>query len=142
MAIEQTTPEGAQEILQNNSDATYVDVRSIPEFTAGHAEGAINIPLLHMNPETGSMEPNPDFAQVASATLKPERTYVVGCKMGGRSQRACELLSMLGYQSLYNIDGGFSGNGQQQGWQELGLPTSTDNSDGVSYESLKAKSST
>ena len=82
------------------------------------------------------MEPNPDFAKVATAALPQDKTYVVGCKMGGRSQRACELLVQLGYEKLYNIDGGFGGNEHQQGWKDLGLPVSTDNGEGVSYESL------
>lgn len=139
MAIEQITPTLAKEMLDKDSDTVYLDVRSIPEFIQGHAEGAINIPLMHFNEATSSMEPNSDFAKVAQAVLPPEKTYVVGCKMGGRSQRACELLSTLGYSQLFNIDGGFGGNDHQPGWQDEGLPTSTDNGDGVSYESLAAK---
>ena len=136
MSINQTDPQGAKEILECDSNATYLDVRSIPEFVQGHAEGAINIPLMHLNEDTGKMEPNPDFTKVAQAVLEPKKTYVVGCKMGGRSQKACELLSMLGYEHLYNIDGGFGGNDHQKGWKDLGLPVSTDNGEGVSYESL------
>ncbi len=139
MSIEQITPTIAKEMLDKDADTIYLDVRSIPEFTQGHAEGAINIPLLHLNEQSGTMEPNQDFAKVAQAVLPPEKTYVVGCKMGGRSQKACELLTMLGYQNLFNIDGGFVGNDHQPGWQAEGLPTSTDNGEGVSYESLAAK---
>lgn len=141
MPIQQITPDKAKEILDNDQSAVYIDVRSIPEFIQGHAEGAINIPLMHFNEKTGQMEPNPNFATVAQAVLDKDATYVVGCKMGGRSQKACDFLSMLGFEKLHNIDGGFGGNDHQQGWKDLGLPTSQDNGEGISYESLKAKAS-
>lgn len=32
------------------ADAVYLDVRSVPEYEAGHAPGAYNIPLLHAGP--------------------------------------------------------------------------------------------
>lgn len=138
MPIEQTTPDQAKELLEQGQADLYLDVRSIPEFLQGHAEGAINIPLMHFDPATG-MRPNPDFAAVAGKVLAKDKTYVVGCKMGGRSQKACEILSALGFEKLYNIDGGFGGNDHQQGWKDLGLPVSTDNGEGISYESLAAK---
>lgn len=139
MTIRQTTPDQAKEILDSNPDAVYIDVRSIQEFVQGHAEGAINIPLMHFNESTNQMEPNTDFPTVVTRVLSEEKTYVVGCKMGGRSQRACEILHQLGFQDLYNIDGGFGGNDRQAGWAAQGLPVSQENGDGTSYESLKAK---
>ncbi|MBI2981414.1 MAG: rhodanese-like domain-containing protein, partial [Deltaproteobacteria bacterium] len=47
MPIQQTTPDKAKEILDKDSNAVYLDVRSVPEFAEGHAKGAINIPLIH-----------------------------------------------------------------------------------------------
>jgi len=139
MSIPQITPDQAKAILDQDPDAVYVDVRSIPEFTQGHAAGAINIPLMHYNPAAGGMAANPEFPKVAEAVLPKDKKLVVGCKMGGRSQRACEILSRIGYQNLHNIDGGFGGNEHQKGWKDSGLPVSTDNGEGVSYESLAKK---
>jgi rhodanese-related sulfurtransferase len=136
MPIEQTTPDKAKEILDNDPDAIYLDVRSMAEFVAGHAEGAINIPLMHRNEESGELEPNTDFAKVAQAALDPSKTLLIGCHAGGRSQKACSLLAILGFEKLYNIDGGFGGNERQPGWQALGLPVSQENGEGISYESL------
>lgn len=138
MTVEQTTPDQAKSALDSDRNAVYVDVRSIPEFVQGHAVGAINIPLLHM--QGGQMVPNPDFQRVAQAVLPKDKPLYVGCKMGGRSQRACEILSGMGYQKIWNIDGGFGGNDHQPGWKDLGLPVSSDNGEGVSYESLLARS--
>ena len=138
MAIQQTTPDQAKQALDQNTEAVYLDVRSVPEFTQGHAVGAINIPLLHM--QGGQMSPNPDFQKVAEAVLPKDKPLYVGCKMGGRSQRASEILSTMGYQKIWNIDGGFGGNDHQPGWKDLGLPVSTENGAGIGYESLLAKS--
>ncbi|HSA58174.1 MAG TPA: rhodanese-like domain-containing protein [bacterium] len=137
MAIQQTTPDQAKSLLDSDPNAIYVDVRSIPEFTQGHAKGAINIPLLHM--QGGQMTPNPDFQKVAQAVLSKDKTLLVGCKMGGRSQRASEILNSLGYEKVFNVDGGFGGNEHQPGWKDLGLPVSSDNGDGVGYETLVAR---
>lgn len=137
MSIQQTTPDKAKEILDQDPQAVYLDVRSIPEFTAGHPIRAVNIPLLHL--KGGQMVPNPDFQSVAQSTLQKEAKLLVGCKSGGRSQRACEILTQLGYKDLSNVDGGFGGNDHQPGWQALGLPVSQDNGEGVGYESLASK---
>ncbi len=137
MPIAQITPDQAKTILDQNKDAIYLDVRSIPEFTEGHAVGAINIPLMHFG--AGGMTPNPEFPKVAEANLPKDKKIVVGCKMGGRSAKACEILARLGYQNLSNIDGGFGGHDRQKGWKDLGLPVATDNGEGVNYESLAKK---
>ena len=62
MTIKQITVQQAQQ--QQASGATYLDVRSIPEFQQGHPPGAVNIPLLHLDPQTGQMRPNPEFLTV------------------------------------------------------------------------------
>lgn len=137
MPIQQINPTKAKEILDKDPQAIYLDVRSIPEFVQGHAIRAINIPLMHMN--QGQMTPNPDFVKVAESVLSREKTYVVGCKMGGRSQKACEILERLGFKNLHNIQGGFGGSPEETGWKDLGLPVSQENGEGVGYESLAAQ---
>ncbi len=139
MPIPQINPEEAKKILDENADALYLDVRSVREFTQGHATGAINIPLLDFNEELGQMAPNPDFLQVVEAHIPKNKTLVVGCQAGGRSQKACELLSAHGYTTLHNIVGGYGGLPHAPGWKTLGLPVSQENGEGVSYESLKKK---
>jgi rhodanese-related sulfurtransferase len=141
MPIEQITPDKAFEILEKDSEAIYVDVRSIPEFVAEHPIRAINIPLLHKS--AYSMDPNPDFQRVATSVLPKNKKLIIGCMAGGRSQKACEILEQAGYEILYNVCGGFGGGRHLEtgapvaGWKDSGLPTSTDNGEGVSWESLK-----
>ena len=139
MTIKQITVRQAHQ--QQLAGATYLDVRSIPEFEAGHPAGAFNIPLLHLDQATGQMRPNPDFVAVVRATFPPEAPLVIGCKMGGRSAHACELLSNAGYQQVTNVLGGFSGAPQmgQIGWTQAGLPVEEAADPGREYDALRQK---
>src|SRR5437867_2875510 len=106
--MKEVTAQEAHDLLNNDPEYIYLDVRSIPEFEAGHAPRAINIPIMHFAPGAG-MSPNPDFAAVVEANLPRDSKLVVGCKMGGRSARACELMTQMGYTNVANIRGGFVG---------------------------------
>ncbi len=106
----------------------YVDVRTPQEFGQGHPTGAINVPVMIMGPM--GIEPNPNFVSVVADQLGPETKLVLGCKSGGRSARACQLLGAAGYGQLANMLGGFSGgkgpDGQPiDGWRAAGLPVSS-----------------
>ncbi len=143
MTINNITPDAAHKLMTGAPAHRYLDVRTTEEFAAGHAEGAINVPVAFM---TGAgMQMNPDFLRVVEAALPKDTPLVVGCMAGGRSSRACEVLDRAGYTALHNIDGGFggrrdpSGRVVQKGWVDLGLPVSKDTSAGTSYESLKAR---
>ncbi|SRR6266511_2341967 len=141
MTIKHITVQQAHQ--QQASGAKYLDVRSIPEFEAGHPEGAYNVPLLHLDPATHQMRPNPEFVSVVRATFSPKTPIVVGCKMGGRSAQACEILSTAGYRDVTNVLGGFGGAPQygQVGWAEAGLPVETAAAPEREYEALHKKAS-
>lgn len=131
------------DLMQSDPEYIYLDVRSVPEFEAGHAPGAINIPIAHL---TGAgMSPNADFAAVVEAALPKDAKLVVGCKSGGRSARACEIMSQMGYTNLTNVRGGFvgamdnAGRVTEPGWSMLNLPTCSQCADDAPYESLAAK---
>ncbi len=104
--------------------ATYVDVRSTPEFAQGHALGAVNVPLLEPDEDTGVMLPNPDFVRVMKATFAADAPLLIGCQSGGRSARASQMLETFGFTNITNIKGGFLG-GQDPGWAPSGLPATT-----------------
>ena len=142
--MKQTQSTEAAEILKDNPEALFLDVRSRGEFEAGHPEGALNVPIAEPD-GFGQMSPNPDFVAVVQA-LAPalETTIVFSCQVGGRSMRACQALEAVGYTDCINNDGGFGGRGNPMtgqievpGWAACGLPVSTDNGEGVSYESLR-----
>jgi rhodanese-related sulfurtransferase len=139
MTIKHLTVHQARQ--QQSAGAVYLDVRSIPEFDQGHPAGAFNVPLLHLDPATGQMRPNPDFLPVVRANFPPETQMVVGCKMGGRSQQACELLSNAGYHDVANVLGGFSGAPQMghKGWAQEGLPVDQTADAAHTYATLQKK---
>lgn len=142
--MKEVSPKEAYELLENDPEYIYLDVRSVPEFEAGHPEKAINIPILHFTAGLG-MSPNADFPAVVEANLPKDAKIVIGCKSGGRSAQACAVMSQMGYTDVTNVRGGFVGAmnnfGQvvEPGWSMLELPTSVDSDDAARYETLAGK---
>ena len=141
--MKEVSPQEAYDLMKSDSEIIYLDVRSIPEFEAGHPQGAINIPLLHLNPGAG-MVPNDDFLSVVEANVSKDAKLVVGCKAGGRSARACDLLAQRGYSDLTNMRGGFVaatdnvGRVIEPGWSMLNLPSSAEAPEQARYDTLLA----
>ena len=63
MAIKEITPPQAHEVLSADASVVYIDVRTEREFSNGHPQGAINIPVAFPDPARG-MVMNPDFVKV------------------------------------------------------------------------------
>ncbi len=146
MSITQVTPEEAKRLLDSGG-YVYLDVRTVPEFVAGHPPSAYNVPVAEPNPATGQMEVNPRFLSVVQGALPPGTALVVGCRTGGRSAMACEMLADVGYKNLRNMEGGFAGTtdstGQivQEGWSTLGQPIERGDGGKKSYATLTARTS-
>ena len=87
---------GAEEFdkLRAEKGSIVLDVRRTVEFTSGHITNAVQIDF------TG-----PDFEKKVGA-LDKSKTYLVYCAVGGRSSRACEKMSEMGFKNLYNLEGG------------------------------------
>jgi len=143
MSIAQVTPEEAKRLLDSGG-FVYLDVRTAPEFVNGHAPSALNIPVAEVNPQIGRMELNEKFLGVVAANIPPDAQLIVGCKTGGRSATACEMLAQAGYKNLRNLVGGYAGitdpSGQvlQEGWSTLGYPIERGDGGAKSYASLSA----
>jgi rhodanese-related sulfurtransferase len=75
---------------------TLIDVRSEDEFAAYHLEGAVNYNYL-----------GPDFLEQLEA-LDPATEYLVYCRSGRRSGRACTLMRNAGIDKLIHLDGGMN----------------------------------
>lgn len=126
MTVENIKPlEAAQKIEKEGF--VYLDVRTPEEFKAGHAKGAVNIPLLLNGP--AGREPNPRFMEKVRERFSPESKLVVGCLSGGRSSKACAMMAEEGFECVCNIDGGFGGKTDpatgklvKKGWRQEGLP--------------------
>lgn len=72
---------------------TILDVRQPNEYENGHIPGAKLIPL-------------PDLTD-RLAEIDPQKPAIVYCAVGGRSRVAAQMLSGKGYQTVYNLSGGF-----------------------------------
>lgn len=87
-------------------DALVVDVREPDEWAAGHAPGAVHIPM-------GDIPARLDELPSTDASLP------VICRSGGRSQRAVQWLVQQGFD-VVNVDGGM------RSWHQAGKAMTTD----------------
>ena len=95
--VKQVSVTEAHQLQQQGS--IYVDVRSQAEFEYGHASGAVNVPLIDRDPDSGQMMPNPDFVRVMQANFPPAELAAVPDKMGS------SLLLRLGREEAVQPEG-------------------------------------
>lgn len=139
MSVKRVSPEEAKSLMENEG-YSYLDVRSIPEFEAGHPAGAYNIPIAHMT--QGGMRPNGGFLAEVASVFPKEAKLVVGCKTGGRSLRAAQGLMQTGYENVVDQRAGFDGARdsfgqlQEAGWQRAGFDVAMEAETGRSYAEL------
>ncbi|GEB50702.1 MULTISPECIES: rhodanese-like domain-containing protein [Streptomyces] len=87
------------------ADALLLDVREQDEWDAGHAEGALHIPMSEFVGRLGELTERLDDG---------ERVYVV-CRVGGRSAQVAAYLLQQGIDAV-NVDGGMLA------WEQAGKP--------------------
>jgi len=85
--------EEAKKMLDENSNAILLDVRSETEFTNSHIVGATSFPL-------------PEIEANATNRLPDKNALIlVYCRSGVRSKAAANLLVSMGYTNVYDIGG-------------------------------------
>lgn len=124
------TAQEASAFLAQYEDAVLIDIRTRAEvsFVGIAAEADKNIPYMVMDEfwefdaEKGTykMAVNSNFdREVASLLqergLSKEAPIVLMCRSGSRSARAADLLSQLGYTSVYSVVDGFEGDKDPDG---------------------------
>lgn len=77
-------------------DAVVLDVRTPAEITAGKVPNALEIDFN-----------SPNFSTELDK-LDKSKTYLVYCKVGGRSGKTCEMMSAKGFQKVFGLKGGYS----------------------------------
>jgi rhodanese-related sulfurtransferase len=125
------TPQEAFEVLQADSKALLIDVRTKPELDlVGRVPGAINVEWAFYP----GMVANENFAAQLEAELNHHKVnedsvLIFLCRTGGRSNNAAIVAASLGYTQAYNTLEGFEGeaNADKQrtminGWKRAGLP--------------------
>ena len=87
------------EVMKNEvvgKDTQLVDVRFAVEYNEGHIEGALNINSF-------------DFLNFEDEILKldKQKPIYVYCYSGVRSRRTCDKLVQMGFEEIYDFEGGY-----------------------------------
>lgn len=141
MEIRRISPLEAKDLLDADSDAVYLDVRTVPEFDAGHVPGAKNIPVLDRDPY-GRMAPVPRFAEIVEANFGKDVRCVTGCQKGARSMMAANALVAAGFTNVVDMQGGWGGEMDMTGrvvdpgWVARGLPATVESEPQDRFETL------
>lgn len=90
------SPQDFKKKMQSDEEVVIIDVRTANEFEQNAFKNALNINFL-----------KPDFWEKLDA-LDKSKTYLVYCRTGRRSIRACTLMSNGGFDKtkVFNLDGG------------------------------------
>lgn len=94
------TPE---QLSLKQDEVLLIDVRTPMEFEQGHLENSVNI-----NIADGS------FREEVGKLDRSQAVYVY-CKVGGRSAKAASVLREMGFEEVYDLEGGI------QNWERSGM---------------------
>jgi len=92
--IEQISVEELRLRMDEQAVDTVIDVRRPPEWSSGHIEGALHMPLNHLTESALSLDRDAKIA--------------VLCAGGYRSSIASSLLEQLGFRNISNVVGGMT----------------------------------
>ncbi|MCA8963075.1 MAG: rhodanese-like domain-containing protein [Planctomycetes bacterium] len=132
MGVKRIDPERAQELLESSQSFTYVDVRTPNEFDEGHVPTAKNVPVMLRGKDGIGIHMNQTFVSDMESRFRKSDKIILGCRKGGRSMKAADLLSEAGFTNLYDMRGGLVGETDPfgnilfPGWQTRGLPVTRD----------------
>jgi rhodanese-related sulfurtransferase len=129
------SPEEAWALLQKDSQAIMLDIRSTMEYLfVGHPKGAVHLSWI----DEPNWEINPHFVTetrqiLLGGSVEGDAVHSVPviliCRSGKRSLEAGELLLSEGFENVYHITEGFEGERDHEyhrsstgGWRFRGLP--------------------
>ena len=117
--------------IKENSNVVLLDVRTANEWNSLGKPNAEDLNsktyFITVSPDLSNWQiPDPNFVENVKKSINKDKTILVMCAAGGRSMIAANLLKAGGY-SVLNVSDGYSGNGQDPGWKNLGLPSIIDN---------------
>ena len=129
--IKQIKSSEIKNYIKENSNVVLLDVRTENEWTTLGKPNAEDLNsktyFVTVSHDLSNWQvPDPNFVENVKKNISKDKTILVMCAAGGRSMIAANLLKAEGY-SVLNISDGYSGNGQDPGWKNLGLPSIIDN---------------
>ena len=117
--IKQIKSSEIKKFIESNPNTVLLDVRTEDEW---NTVGKPNTKDLGIKSFFITISQDPSFLDNVKQSIDKKDQVLVMCAAGGRSIVAANLLSNEGYNAL-NVSDGFSGNGQDPGWKNLGLPS-------------------
>ena len=121
--IKQIKSSEIKTFIDRNPNTVLLDVRTEDEW---NTVGKPDTKDLGIKSFFITISQDPSFLENVKKKIDKKKTILVMCAAGGRSMIAANLLKAEGYSTL-NVSDGFSGNGQDPGWKNLGLPSVIDN---------------
>ena len=121
--IKQIKSSEIKKFIESNPDTVLLDVRTEDEW---NTVGKPNTKDLGIESFFITISQDQSFLEKVKENINKKNKVLVICAAGGRSIIAANLLANEGYNTL-NISDGFSGNAQDPGWKNLGLPSVIDN---------------
>ena len=121
--IKQIKSSEIKKFIESNPDTVLLDVRTEDEW---NTVGKPNTKELGIKSFFITISQDQSFLDKVKENINKKNKVLVICAAGGRSIIAANLLANEGYNTL-NISDGFSGNAQDPGWKNLGLPSVINN---------------
>tara|TARA_B100000282_G_scaffold185525_1_gene134954 strand:- start:160 stop:528 length:369 start_codon:yes stop_codon:yes gene_type:complete len=121
--IKQIKSSEIKKFIESNPDTVLLDVRTEDEW---NTVGKPNTKDLGIKSFFITISQDQSFLDKVKENINKKNKVLVICAAGGRSIIAANLLANEGYNTL-NISDGFSGNAQDPGWKNLGLPSVINN---------------
>ena len=116
--IEQIKSTEIKKFVEKNPKTVLLDVRTEDEWKTVGKPNTINMGIKTF---FITISQAPSFIENVKKEIDKKNQVLVMCAAGGRSIIAATLLQNEGYIE-HNISDGFSGNGQDLGWKNSGLP--------------------
>ena len=129
--IKQIKSSEIKNYIKENKDVVLLDVRTENEWNTLGKPKAEDLNsktyFVTVSSDLSNWQvPDPNFIENVKKKINKDKKILVMCAAGGRSMIAANLLEADGYSAI-NVSDGFSGNGQDPGWKNSGLPSVIDN---------------
>ena len=121
--IKQIKSSEIEKFIESNPKTVLLDVRTEDEW---NTVGKPDTKDLGIKSFFITISREPSFLDSIKKNIDKKEQILVICAAGGRSIVAANLLANEGYDTL-NVSDGFSGNGEDPGWKNLGLPSVINN---------------
>ena len=112
-----------KKFIEENPNSVLLDVRTENEW---NTVGKPDTKVLGIKTHFITISQEQSFLENVKKNIDKKEQVLVMCAAGGRSIIAANLLAKEGYNT-FNVTDGFSGNDQDPGWKNLGLPSIIDN---------------